>query len=1026
MLPTPVQRLVNWLIREEHATLTEAAAHLGEDEATTQARLTALIEQGYVQSVTIDGQLQYCVRLATRAGRQMPNNVWQVLESKSGTANVFISYSRRNKAFVKRLYESLSQRQRQVWVDWENIPIAADWWQEIQLGIEVADTFIFVLSPDSVKSEVCRQEIEHAVQHHKRLLPLVHQDVEPHAVHPELAKLNWLFFRAEDDFNAALSTLVKTIDTDLDYVRTHTRLLIRANEWDKKLRDDSFLLRGTDLQDAQHWLTRSIGKAPQPTPLQQDYIAVSFEVETVRREEELEHQRDEIRWQRWGLLVVGLISIVVTGLGLFAFWQYQRVEKLLAVVERDRLIATSRTSEALFVSGQTLNSLVEGLKAGIHLRQADPTPTQEVQTQVKTVLQQALYWVQERNRLESGSAVIYAVAFSPNQQPLHEALIATASEDRTVKLWRADGTLIDTLTGHGDAVNSVVFSPDGQTIATASADRSVKLWNRDGTLIDTLTGHGDAVNSVVFSPDGQTIATASADNTVKLWRTDGTLVRTLAGHQNWVSSVAFSPDGQTVPAELRGALIASASDDRTVKLWNRDGTLIHTLTGHSEAVVSVVFSPDGQTIATASADNTVKLWRTDGTLVRTLTGHSDRVWAVRFSPDGQTIATASFDNTVKLWRTDGTLLTTLTGHNDWVSSLTFSADGQFLASGSWDGTVKLWQVNPALLNILVGHRDWVKAVSISSDGQTIATASADRSVKLWNRDGTLLTTLHQQQGGHQERVDGVAFSPDGQTIATASADRSVKLWNRDGTLLRTLNGHTAAVTAVSFSPDGKIASVGFDDTVRLWRADGTPLATFAGHRERILAVRFSPDGRLIATASADRTVKLWRTDGTQFGTLTGHQGDVTSVAFSPDGQLIATASADGTAKLWRIDGAQFRTLTGHRAALTSVVFSPDGHIATASYDRTVKLWHADGRLLTTLSGHRAGVTAVTFSPDQQAILTASDDQTAIIWNLNQMQDLDYLLSQGCRWIRDYLRSNPRLSETDRQLCQTIASQDDAP
>jgi len=134
-------------------------------------------------------------------------------------------------------------------------------------------------------------------------------------------------------------------------------------------------------------------------------------------------------------------------------------------------------------------------------------------------------------------------------------------------LWKSDGTLITTLTGHRYFVNDVAFSPNGRTIAFASNDNTVRLWKSDGTLITTLTGHSDGVNAVAYrpeyfvndveySPDGSTIASASW-GTVNLWKSDGTLIATLKGRSQ-VNAVAFSPDGTT---------ITSASDDKTVRLW---------------------------------------------------------------------------------------------------------------------------------------------------------------------------------------------------------------------------------------------------------------------------------------------------------------------------------------------------------------------------------------------------------------------------------------------------------------------------
>lgn len=100
-------------------------------------------------------------------------------------------------------------------------------------------------------------------------------------------------------------------------------------------------------------------------------------------------------------------------------------------------------------------------------------------------------------------------------------MIASASNDKTVKLWKRDGTLINTLIGHLDLVNGVSFSHDGQMIASASDDRTVRLWKRDGTPIAILTGYEQGVFGLSFSPDDKTLATSSDDRRVILWNLTG-------------------------------------------------------------------------------------------------------------------------------------------------------------------------------------------------------------------------------------------------------------------------------------------------------------------------------------------------------------------------------------------------------------------------------------------------------------------------------------------------------------------------
>ncbi|MBR8840754.1 MAG: PD40 domain-containing protein [Stigonema ocellatum SAG 48.90 = DSM 106950] len=794
------------------------------------------------------------------------------------------------------------------------------------------------------------------------------------------------------------------------------RLKVLMLEWKNSNHDSGALLRGVPLGVAQEWLHK---RSSEMTLLEQDFISVSTQQHSREIEEQSRRRRRSIQ-----ALIAGLAGAL--SLSGFAFWQWQQAEKGRVNAE---FSVQSLTTENLFASGLELDALLSGLKTGKNLKQHGNAVDADNHIKAIVALEQVETELKEHNRLAGHSDVVNSVVFSPDGKT-----IATASRDKTVKLWNLSGQLLHTLQGHSDEVYSVVFSPDGKTIATGSKDnivklwslsgqlrytfqqepssyitspvfspdgktiaipskdKTVKLWNLSGQLLHTLQGHSGKVLRVVFSPDGKTIATGSTDKTVKLWNLSGQLLHTLEGHKGIVWSVVFSPDGKTIATASQSDFIpgSSSSGDKTVKLWNLSGQLLHTLQGHSGEVLRVVFSPDGKTIATGSKDKTVNLWNLSGQLLHTLQGHSDQVAHVVFSPDGNTIATgATFDNTVKLWNLSGQLLHTFQGHSGEVNSVVFSPDGNTIATGSTDKTVKLWNLSGQLLHTLQGHSASVTSVVFSPDGNTIATAShdfrtggsEDKTVKLWNLSGLLLHTLQ----GHSASVTSVVFSPDGNTIATASFDSTVKLWNLSGQLLHTLQrGSTTYYTSPVFSPDGNTIATSDDNTVKLWNLSGQLLRTLQVHSSSIVTgLVFSPDGKTIATGITDSTVKLWNLSGQLLHTLEKPGDGVTSVVFSPDGNTIATHSQDNIVKLWNLSGQLLHTLQGHSGEVNSVVFSPDGNtIATGSKDNTVKLWNLSGQLLHTLQGHRGEVHSVVVSPDGNTSATGSTDNTVTLWNLS--------------------------------------------
>jgi hypothetical protein len=205
---------------------------------------------------------------------------------------VFISYSRKNGQFADRLVAALNACAFEAYLDKKDI-LAGEPWKERLGGLILAgDAVVFVISPDSMASDVCAWEVEETERLQKKLLPVVYQEVPDSQMSLRLSRLNYIFLRGEDNFDSGVATLAAAIETDIAWIRQHTRMGELARRWDGAGRptQGGRLLRGEELAEAEQWFLTSPKSAPSPTEEQRAFVQASRAFETA----EIEKERTQI------------------------------------------------------------------------------------------------------------------------------------------------------------------------------------------------------------------------------------------------------------------------------------------------------------------------------------------------------------------------------------------------------------------------------------------------------------------------------------------------------------------------------------------------------------------------------------------------------------------------------------------------------------------------------------------------------------------------------------------------------------
>jgi len=910
-------------------------------------------------------------------------------------SHIFISYARKDIDFAQKIVDALAANNLDTWIDWKSIPKGEDWEQEIYHGIQEADAFLFLISPDSVVSQMCNKEIAHAVKNGKRILPIVIRETDSKSIHPEISKRNWIFCRYKkappdiiiilDNFDDAIQQVQVVIHTDYEWLKYHTKLQIKALDWER-IKDNSRLLRGKELREAEQRLAEiNRQEDPQPTKIQREYLLAS------RRFEERRRQRVSIGLTT-GILIMLAIAFV-------AVWQWQSAKEQTRVARARELAGFALTQRDERFDVSLLLSIEAFRKADIPQSRSVLLDNSRAKPQLLRYLQghpnlRKIAYSQDGNTLISvsfdGTVQIWDVTTHklvdqwpskfygyPALSPDGKILAVEDFGKDTISLWDISthqriGQPLDGHIGLSDLAE-LTFSPTGKMLASSYyKDSSIIIWdvNKSQPASILLTGGDFGVAAMAFSPDSGILAVAKYDNTIVLWNltTQKQIGPPLRGHTDSIWCLVFSPDGK---------ILASGGEDKSIILWDITSfqSLGQPLRGQSDWIRSVAFSPDGRTLATGTIDGSIFLWDVLARqpIGQPIIGIGSDVWNIVFDPDNKTMASNGLDGTIILW--DLTVsepiaqLFTLDSAGLWA----LSPDGKSIASVGVDGNITIWDLasRSTLAKILITKSDDIWSMAFSPDGKSLASIGCRGE---FNRcEMTLWNLVSYQPVGHlfigyASNLIGLAFSPDSRTLAISNA-YTLNFWNVENhqPIGQTITGD-GLIYSLAFSPDSKTLATGISQKVTLWNTNTRQSVGDLPNDDRsnITYLTFELDGKTLIGGtdpngiSGNSNIIMWNLANHQpIGQPLSAGVWISGLALSPDGRMIATGGQDsitlwGVGPLMPLGQSPIRD-TSLTPSVDGVAFTTDGKLLiTGNGDGTFILWEIDSQSWINKICQRAG------------------------------------------------------------------------
>ncbi|NUM33496.1 MAG: protein kinase [Candidatus Brocadiae bacterium] len=498
-----------------------------------------------------------------------------------------------------------------------------------------------------------------------------------------------------------------------------------------------------------------------------------------------------------------------------------------------------------------------------------------------------------------------------------------------------------------EGIHSVCFSPQGKL---AYADIYGQIFLRDiDTLSETIYKQGKGnINAFCFTPDGKSLLIAKEKGLLEIRDVaSGNLIKS---HQE-----ESGKDIYALSIHRNGKILATGREDGVLELWNLETQKrIYSTKYCQGAIYTLAFSPNGTMLAAGNSEESITIWQFQDTalslsLLSAFFGtHHGNIHSLSFSPDGRVLVSAGADGFIRLWATSIQEQTVLLSPDfkqeaskGILLSLALHPDGKTLVSGGsregraelnlWDITLGVWQ------GALPAMGKSIYNVKFSPDGKMLA--SGGHRLELWDfekKEKIFIPCIEKAR-----EIKTLDFTWDSKMLIFSSFENPVFFLDISEKKLYPFTESIPSVQIIRLCPKGNfLALTGQEKDIYLKniRLPDQNMLKLSDHSARISCMNFSPDGKLLASGSYDLTIRLWDLEAKRcIAVLDGHKQVIRDIAFTQDGKILASGGS-GEIQIWNLMSFKEILSFSLTSRIQSMLFcNHDKTLVSASSDMKIRL-----------------------------------------------------------------------------------------